>query len=66
MTTIKIEVQNCQQCPHFKRERYYTGDSWEEAYNWFCGASNNKKIAGYVEWFEGKDIKIPEWCTSKL
>ena len=57
-----LEITNCQQCPHFKRERYFTGDSWEEAYNWFCKAKKDKKIAGYVEWNEADKIEIPNWC----
>lgn len=62
---IEIEIKSCKECPHFKQERYYTGDSWEEAYDWFCKKADNKKIQGYVEWHEESKIQIPDWCPSK-
>ena len=40
---IEIEIKSCKECPHFKRERMYTSDSWEEVYNWFCKKKKNKK-----------------------
>ncbi len=55
-------MKQCVDCPFFKRERMYTADSWEEAYNWFCGKKDGKKIAGYVEWNEADKIEIPDWC----
>lgn len=57
-----LELKHCSECPFLKQERYYTSDSWEHAYNWHCEKKNNKKIAGYVEWNDEKDIKIPDWC----
>lgn len=63
---IVIEIKNCKGCPHFKEERHYTADSFERAFDWFCGKENNKKIAGYVEWHEEDDIKIPDWCPCRL
>lgn len=62
MAKITIEIKNCKECPHFKEERHYTSDSFEMAFDWFCKKKNNKKIAGYVEWHEEKDVKIPDWC----
>jgi len=59
---IEKEIDSCQECPNWKRARMYTSDSWEEAYDWFCKRRNDKKIAGYVEWHDVKDIKIPDWC----
>ena len=61
--TAKIEIDSCQNCPHFERERYYTEDSWEKAYNWFCHKNKEKReIQGYVEWNEVRGISIPKWC----
>ncbi|AGO49562.1 hypothetical protein Phi4:1_gp149 [Cellulophaga phage phi4:1] len=65
MAVIKLEIESCKDCPNFRRERHYTGDSWEEAYNWHCKAKEDKKIQGYVEWMDEKHIKIPEWCPIK-
>lgn len=62
MPKIEIEIKNCKGCPHFKEERHYTSDSFETAFDWFCKKENNKKIAGYVEWHEEKDVEIPSWC----
>ena len=33
---IKIEVKNCNECPHFKEVRVYTADSFEMPFDWFC------------------------------
>jgi len=62
---IKIEIESCQDCPHFESKRHWTSDSFEHAYDWFCKELNSKEIAGYVEWHEVKGIKIPEWCPAK-
>lgn len=64
MVCIKINIKNCTECPHFTRERMYTEDSWEEAYNWFCNEPSvgKKKIQGYVEWNDVKNIEVPNWC----
>jgi len=60
-----MEIKSCQSCPFFEQERYYTEDSWEIAFNWFCTKNEKKKIAGYVEWHEESKVKIPEWCPAK-
>ena len=57
-----LEMNHCKQCPFLKKERYYTSDSFEHAFDWFCKKKGNKKIAGYVEWNEEKDVIIPDWC----
>jgi hypothetical protein len=64
MTTIKIEINSCKDCPHFEQKRYYTDDSFELAYDWHCKKEDGRKIQGYVEWHEEKHIKIPEWCPA--
>jgi hypothetical protein len=66
MTKITLEINSCKECPFLKVERMYTGDSWEEAYNWFCKKEDNKKIRGYVEWNDVDKIKIPDWCPIKI
>ena len=67
MTTIKLEIKTCQECPFFNQERFYTGDSWEHAFNWFCTKEEPEKIiANYVEWHEEKGIKVPDWCQIKI
>jgi len=62
MAKIEIEIENCKGCPHFEEKRMYTADSWEMAFDWFCKKEDGKKISGYVEWYDEKKIKIPDWC----
>lgn len=64
MTQIIIEITSCKDCPHHKEKRIYTGDSWEQPYDWFCWKKEDKKIAGYVEWHD--KVPIPDWCPVKL
>jgi len=67
MTTIKLEIKNCKECPHFDSKRHYTADSWEHVENWFCTHNNTKvKIAEYVEWTDEKHLSVPEWCPIKI
>jgi len=61
MTLIQMEIKDCQDCPHSIEERMYTADSWEHAYNYFCGKKKKKKIAGYVEW-RREMPPVPNWC----
>ena len=65
MINIKLEVQNCTECPYFHQTQHYTEDSFELAFDWFCKKADNKKISGYVSWNEEKDIDIPNWCPCK-
>ena len=62
---IEFDIKSCKECPFFEKKRMYTADSWEMAFNWYCKKFDNKKIAGYVEWHEENNIKIPEWCPIK-
>lgn len=57
-----LTITNCRQCPFHSQERYYTSDSFETAFNWYCTKKRKKKVAGYVEWHEEKDVQIPDWC----
>lgn len=63
---IKIEIDNCSQCPFFKSNRVYTADSFEMVYRWQCDHKNMDKpktISGYVE---RNNPEIPKWCPTKL
>ena len=42
-TKIVLEIETCQQCPFFEKTRYYTEDSWEQAFNWHCAKIKDKK-----------------------
>ena len=70
MTKIVLEIKTCQQCPFFEKDRYYSGDSWETAFNWFCCKvkedGKSKKIVGYVEWHEEDKVEVPDWCPIKI
>lgn len=72
MTKVQIDIRNCRDCPFHRSQRHYTDDSFEMAYDWFCTKVNDpdtqqpKKVAGYVEWHEEKDVKVPEWCPIKV
>jgi hypothetical protein len=64
MEFVKLEIKNCSDCPHCKQERMFTSDPWETAENWFCTepSIDEKKIQGYVEWHEVKNMEVPNWC----
>ena len=75
---LKIEVDNCVNCPCSERHQIVTPDSFEHDTGVFCsevegdekiytydGAIAKKLIFGY-EWpseIEGQ--KIPDWCPHK-
>ena len=67
MARICIELNNCMACPFVISERMWTSDSFEEAYDYFCGEKREratgmpKKIAGYIEW-EREMPDVPNWC----
>lgn len=77
MSTIIVqEIKDCQDCKHCKETRYYTEDSWEHAYDYWCGLvgydnsnlrdpqrrmNENRLIAGYVEW-RREMPSVPSWC----
>lgn len=60
--TVNIPITSCKDCPFVDIRKHYTGDVWEEAYDWFCKKAEGKKIEGYIEWREVDDVKIPKWC----
>ena len=59
MKTIKLNISNCSECPHFDSEKVYTADSFENVQKWIC-TKYKKKIA-FVETFD-KEPEIPSWC----
>lgn len=66
---------SCEGCPYLFQERYYTSDSWELVYQWYCekttrprperssgvtGVANSSRI-GWEE--DGKKPeRTPDWC----
>lgn len=64
MPTIKIEIKSCKQCPFFKTGNAWSSDGWDRMEDWIC-SKNNETIQKSVEWFEEKDILVPEWCPIK-
>ena len=66
MPKIELEIKNCKECPHWSESPYPTEDSFERPHYWWCNYTGERiKIAGYVEWHEEKDMKVPEWCPIK-
>ncbi|CAB4196694.1 hypothetical protein UFOVP1290_214 [uncultured Caudovirales phage] len=62
MKIVSLPIKSCMDCPHHKESNPFSTDGWDRMVDWFCTASNDKKIAGGVEWHEEKKITIPEWC----
>lgn len=58
---IKIDIDSCKKCPHFKITGTSSTDGWDRGEDWHCSKAD-KPIAGFVEWHEEKEIKIPGWC----
>jgi hypothetical protein len=69
MTKITLDIKTCQECPFIKKDRHYTSDSFELAFDWFCTRKkekgHDKKISGYVEWHEEDKVPVPKWCPLK-
>lgn len=63
MTQIILDINNCTECPHHKRSRVYTEDSFEHIEEWFCKKAD-RKISGYVEWRD--NVAIPNWCPLEV
>lgn len=64
---IKIEIKTCKDCPFFDIVDTYSTDGWDRMEDWVCTKMNpTQEIASAVEWYEEKDIKIPDWCPSKI
>lgn len=67
MTTIKIEITTCRQCPFFKEGPMQSTDGWDRGHDWICTKmEGERKIAGFVEWHEIDKIPVPDWCPVKV
>lgn len=64
MTKIKIEINTCQECPHFKITGVSSTDGFDKGEDWFCDKAK-REIASFVEWHEKNTTKVPEWCPCK-
>lgn len=66
MAQIIINIENCNQCPHWKAENFNSTDGWDSMEDWMCyyDPDNKRKIAGAVEWHD--KIAIPDWCKISL
>jgi hypothetical protein len=62
MTTIKLEVESCLQCPKVKKSVTVNAGC---AYDYTCTV-NNKLITGYVEYESEEPKEVPEWCPLKI
>ena len=62
MAKIRIEydIEKCWDCPKCISKPTPTPDSFEDAYDYYCGVNNNK-IVGYVE-HDWEMPKVPDWC----
>ena len=63
---IQLEINTCKECPFFEEKPAHTLDSFERPHDWFCKKAKNRKIAGYVEWYDESDVEIPKWCPIKV
>lgn len=78
MAKIELNVDSCKECPFLETSPYPTDDSFERPEYWWCTHKDvkqdekneartfAKKIAGYVEWYDEKNIQIPEWCPIEV
>lgn len=58
---IKYKViKTCKDCENLIYEKVYTGDSFENVFNWVC-KEKSKLIQKNVEGFDVVD-RIPKWC----
>ena len=64
-TTIHLSIKNCLECPYCKSERHWTSDSWEHAYDYFCGINYDKSIATYIE-RPSEMPDVPDWCPLRV
>jgi len=54
-----IKIISCANCP--KKVTVATPGAGC-ASDWLCGAMENKKICGYIEWSSEEPKSVPEWC----
>jgi hypothetical protein len=64
MPTIIIQIKDCSQCPNHKKANHWSTDGWDRMEDWLCIASNDRKVAGAVEWHD--KVPVPDWCPLLL
>ena len=69
MARIFIDIPHCGKCPFVRQERFYTEDSWEHAYDYFCTKQMRDgkplRVAHYIEW-EREMPEVPDSCPQKI
>jgi hypothetical protein len=63
MTEIKVEINNCDQCPHSKVSRVYTPDSFETVRKIHCNALD-ETVYSYLDWYDKSPI--PARCPKRV
>ena len=61
---VQLEFKSCKECPFLEVKPVPSADSWSRPEAWFCKKEKEKKIDGYVDWYD--KVKIPEWCPIKV
>lgn len=74
---VVLKIETCADCPHKRSERYYTADSWETVFQWFCTKTDRPepehsshpavqqvKGSSRIGWDEDgrRPETIPSWC----
>lgn len=60
-----IKIKSCSECPDQTEKRVFTGDSFENVFDWLCAPPGKKpRKIGQTETFD-PDPKIPSWCPRK-
>jgi len=60
---IKINIENCDSCPHATVSRVYTTDSWDNVRKVHCNLLN-KDVYTYLDWYDKSPI--PDECPAKV
>ncbi|PFA76866.1 hypothetical protein [Bacillus cereus] len=63
MAQIKMDIQECEQCPHSQASRVYTADSFETVRNIHCNLLK-KDVHKYLDWNEKSPV--PNECPAKV
>jgi hypothetical protein len=58
--TVFIPITRCDKCLYCTSKRVYTGDSWEQVFDWFCTKDSNSVRIGQAE--HPDYPPIPSWC----
>lgn len=60
---IKINIDNCDKCPHASVSKVYTADSFDDVRKIHCGLLK-KDVHSYLDWYDKSPI--PDECPSKV